>query len=240
MCESELAGALLLDQWALGWKATQVKRVELKAKDLISSAHHSVPCWSYIIIPCSSLHCDDHLQFLHLRTYWKWKMMVQNSIFLTEGWQSIASSQNKSFVPTIIFCCFSLCEAQLLQLKNWPAATDSIFGWEHWLRMEVLKSFLWVFLLMFLEKQPLNHRRHEIVSFGGRIRTSTFKSLIHFLWCPFIPKQFLVWGFLLKKQTRRSIAENCFQNVIAGRDGSLSTQMFLSPHYVGFHTMIHK
>ena len=61
---------------------------------------------------------------------------------------------------------------------------------------------------------------HSLPTMRG-IRTSAFKWFIYFLWCPFIPKQFLVLGILFKKHTRRSIAENCFQNVIAERDRSL-------------------
>lgn len=156
MGESELVGALLLDQWALGWKATQVKRVELNAKDLISSAHHFVPCLAYVINPSSSLHCDHNLQFLHLRTYWKWKMMVQNILFLIEGWQSMDSPLSEYIICSsdYFFFCFSFCEAQLLLLKNWPTATDSNFRWEHWRKMEVLKRFFWFSSSCFSRSSP--------------------------------------------------------------------------------------
>ena len=140
MGESELVGALLLDQWALGWKATQVKRVELNAKDLISSAHHFVPCLAYVINPSSSLHCDHNLQFLHLRTYWKWKMMVQNILFLIEGWQSMDSPLSEYIICSLdyFFVVFLFVKLNCCYLKTDPqqliAILDENIGakWKCW------------------------------------------------------------------------------------------------------------
>lgn len=146
-----------------------------------------------------------------------WSKMSYFPLKDDKAW--IALSQNKSFVPQIIFfvvflfvklnCCYLKTDPQ-----QWIAFLDKNIGskWKCWRGSCGFSP----------------PRRHEVVCFGGRIRASTFKCFIYFLWCPFIPKQFLVWVVLLKKQTRRSIAENCFQNVIAERDGSLSTLMFLS------------
>lgn len=122
---------LLLGQWALGWKITQVRTMELNVKDPISNPCLFVLCLSYTIIPSSPLHCDDNLQCLHLRSYWKQQMMIQNNVFPVEGPQSAHGPISEEITcSTARLKMSSMCNAELL-LNNCPLAMYSIVGWEH-------------------------------------------------------------------------------------------------------------
>lgn len=114
---NDLVWALWLGQWALGWKITQVRTMELNVKDPISSPCLFVLCLSYIIIPSSSLHYDDNLQCLHLRIYWKEQMMVQTNVFPTEGPQNAHGPISEEIT------CSTASLKNVLHMQHWTATS---------------------------------------------------------------------------------------------------------------------